>query len=99
MNLLEPRKAAGKRDQRTADGAILVPVTINKTTAYMYIEIASHMSVISQQAVDRLKLPVRKIGEAMEVSMGSHRVEAYASAREFALAGLASRILDRSEFI
>jgi hypothetical protein len=75
--------------KRTAEGAILVPVTINKTTAYMYIEIASHMSVISQQAVSRLKLPVRKIGEAMEVSMGSHRVEAYASAREFALAGLA----------
>jgi hypothetical protein len=75
--------------KRTAGGAILVPVTINKTTAYMYIEIASHMSVLSQQAVRRLKLPVRKIGEAMEVSMGSHKVEDYATAREFALAGLA----------
>jgi hypothetical protein len=75
--------------KRTAGGAILVPVTINKTAAYMYIEIASHMSVISQQAVGRLKLPVRKIGEAMEISLGSHKVEDYASAREFALAGLA----------
>jgi hypothetical protein len=77
--------------KRTSTGSILVPVSINGVRAFMYIEIASHLSVITQQAVDRLKLPVKAFGPGVEAFSGPQRVLNYASIHDFVVGELAFR--------
>jgi hypothetical protein len=87
----EMRRLASVNLKRTSTGSILVPVSINGVAALMYIEIASHLSVITQQAVDRMKLPVKAFGPGVEAFSGSQRVSDYALIHDFAVGELAFR--------
>jgi hypothetical protein len=77
--------------KRTSTDSILVPVSINGVAAFMYIEIASHPSLITQQAVDWLKLPVKALGPGVEAFVGHQRVLDYVSIHDFAVGELAFR--------
>jgi len=87
----EMRRLASVNLKRTSTGSILVPVSINGVAALMYIEIASHLSVITQQAVDRMRLPVKAFGPGVEAFSGSQRVSEYALIHDFAVSELAFR--------
>src|ERR1700737_4116316 len=69
-------------------GQVLVPVTIHKTPAYMYLQIASPFSGMSQQAVDRFTLPKTEIAKGLDISTDTKRVQHYATATDFALGGI-----------
>jgi hypothetical protein len=87
----EMHRLASVNLKRTSTGSILVPVSINGVAAFMYLEIASHLSLITQQAVDRMKLPVKAFGPGVEAFSGPHKVLNYASIRDFAVGELAFR--------
>jgi hypothetical protein len=87
----EMHRLASVNLKRTSTGSILVPVSINGVAAFMYLEIASHLSLITQQAVGRMKLPVKAFGPGVEAFSGSHKVLNYASIRDFAVGELAFR--------
>jgi hypothetical protein len=72
-------------------GGVLVPVTMHKTAVYMYLEISSPFSGMSQQAVDRFALPRTEIAKGLDISSDTKRVQHYATATEFALGGIPYR--------
>jgi hypothetical protein len=59
------------------NGQILVPVEINKTPAFMYLEIGSPFSSLSQQTASRFKLLETEMGKVIEVKSGGKRVAQY----------------------
>jgi len=87
----EMHRLASVNLKRTSTGSVLVPVSINGVAAFMYIEIASHLSVITQEAVDRMKLPVKAFGPGVEAFSGSQKILNYASIHDFAVGQLAFR--------
>ena len=72
----------------TRGGGVLVPVTMRKTAVYMYLEIGSAFSGMSQHAVDRFALPKTEIAKGLDISTDTKRVEHYATTTDFALGGI-----------
>jgi hypothetical protein len=60
-------------------GAVLVPVTVNGAGSYMYLEIASPMTAVSEQAVLRFALQPADIGKVLDITSGEKRVRQYAT--------------------
>jgi hypothetical protein len=60
-------------------GAVLVPVTVNGASSYMYLEIASPMTAVSEQAVVRFALQRTDIGKDLDITSGEKRVQQYAT--------------------
>jgi hypothetical protein len=60
-------------------GAVLVPVTVNRARLFMYLEIASPLTAVSEQAVARLALQRTDIGKVLEITSGDKRVQQYAT--------------------
>jgi hypothetical protein len=58
----------------TDGGAVLVPVTVNRARVYMYLEIASPLTAVSEQAVERFALQRTDIGKGLEITAGGKRV-------------------------
>lgn len=69
-------------------GQVLVPVTMRKMEAYMYLNLAGPFSSISQQAVDRFALRLTAIAKALEITSGTQRVQHYAVVADFVLGGI-----------
>jgi hypothetical protein len=72
----------------TKGGGVLVPVTMRKTAVYMYLEIGSAFSGMSQHAVDRFALPKTEIAKGLDISTDTKRVQHYATATDFTLGGI-----------
>jgi hypothetical protein len=60
-------------------GAVLVPVTVNRALAYMYLEIASPLTAVSDQAVARFALGRTDIGKGLDITSGDKRVQQFAT--------------------
>jgi hypothetical protein len=76
-------------DLKVLDGGqVLVPVTMHKTAAYMYLDMAGLFSSISQQAVDRFALPLTAISKVIEITSGTQPVRHYAVVGDFVLGGI-----------
>jgi hypothetical protein len=60
-------------------GAVLVPVTVNRERLYMYLEIASPWTSVSDQAVVRFALHRTDIGKGLDITFGDKRVQQYAT--------------------
>jgi hypothetical protein len=60
-------------------GAVLVPVTVDRTRLYMYLEIASPLTAVSEQAVARFAFQRTDIGKVLEITSGDKRVQQYAT--------------------
>jgi hypothetical protein len=61
------------------NGQVLVPVTVNNARFYMYFEIASPFTEVSEQAVVRFALPRTDIGKDLDITSGGSRVRQYAT--------------------
>jgi hypothetical protein len=61
------------------NGQVLVPVTVNNARFYMYFEIASPFTEVSEQAVVRFALPRTDIGKDLDITSGDKRVQQYAT--------------------
>ena len=61
----------------SASGGIFVPVEINKTPAFMYLEIGSPFSMLSLQAASRFKLPKTELGKGIEIRSATNRIQQY----------------------
>ena len=60
-------------------GQVLVPITVNNARFYMYFEIASPFTAVSEQAVARFALPRADIGKVLDITSGGKRVQQYAT--------------------
>ncbi len=60
-------------------GAVPVPVTVNRARLYMYLEIASPWTSVSDQAVVRFALHRTDIGKGLDIIFGDKRVQQYAT--------------------
>jgi hypothetical protein len=60
-------------------GAVLVPVTVNGSRLYMYLEIASPLTAVSEQAVARFALQQTDIVKGLDITDGNKRVQQYAT--------------------
>jgi hypothetical protein len=61
------------------NGQVLVPVTVNNAPFYMYFEIASPFTEVSEQAVVRFALQRTDIGKDLDITSGDKRVQQYAT--------------------
>jgi hypothetical protein len=61
------------------NGQVLVPVTVNNAPFYMYFEIASPFTAVSEQAVMRFALQRTNIGKGLDITSGDKRVQQYAT--------------------
>jgi hypothetical protein len=61
------------------NGQVLVPVTVNNARFYMYFEIASPFTEVSEQAVVRFALPRTDIGKDLDITSGGKRIQQYAT--------------------
>jgi hypothetical protein len=75
----ESHKLASLDLEITDSGAVLVPVTVNRARVYMYLEIASPLTSVSEQAVMRFALQRTDIGKDLDITSGSKRVQQYAT--------------------
>jgi hypothetical protein len=69
-------------------GGVIVPVTMRKTAVYMYLEIESAFSGMSQHAVDRFALPKTEIAKGLDISSDTKRVQHFATTTDFSLGGI-----------
>jgi hypothetical protein len=60
-------------------GAVLVPVTVNQARLYMYLEVASPWTSVSEQAVVRFALQRTDISKDLDITFGDKRVQQYAT--------------------
>ncbi|MEA3196622.1 MAG: hypothetical protein QOF32_674 [Gammaproteobacteria bacterium] len=63
----------------SAGGAVLIPVTVNRARLYMYLEIASPWTVVSEQAVVRFALQRTDVDKVLEFTLGDKHVQQYAT--------------------
>ncbi len=71
-------------------GRVFVPVELNKTSAFMYLDIGSPFSLLSQQAMTRFEWVGTAMGKGMEITSGTRRVEQFADI-DFTLGELSYR--------
>jgi hypothetical protein len=86
----EPHQLANLTLEIADNGSILVPVEFDKTPAFMYLEIGSPFSLLSQQAAVQFHLAQQEIGKALEVTSGTRRVQTYTDS-DFTLGDLVYR--------
>ena len=75
----EPHQLASLDLEIPDNGQVLVPVTVNNARFYMYFEIASPFTEVSEQAVVRFALPRTDIGKDLDITSGGKRVQQYAT--------------------
>jgi hypothetical protein len=66
----EPHQLASLDFEIPDNGQVLVPVTVNNARFYMYFEIASPFTAVSEQAVARFALPRADIGKVLDITSG-----------------------------
>jgi len=86
----EPHELASLTLETADNGAIYVPVEFGKTPAFMYLEIGSPFSLLSEQAVRGFHLRHQEIGKALEITSGTRRVQEYTDS-DFTLGDLIYR--------
>ena len=61
------------------NGEVLVPVIVNSAPFYMYFEIGSPFTEVSEQTVVRFALRRNEIGKVLDITSGDKRVQQYAT--------------------
>jgi hypothetical protein len=74
-----PRQLASINLVISRNGSVLVPVSTHQTPLYMYLEIASPLSSVTDQAAARFALPRTDIAKGLDIGMGNQRVQQYAA--------------------
>jgi len=73
------------------NGRVLVPVTIQGTLGYMYLNLGSAFSSLSKQAAARLALLTTEIAQGLDITVGKNRVQQYASVADMKLGAVQLR--------